>query len=111
MKQKNLMEKMTPTTGWQDLTSGAAVYGQGNSPYFNTGDWRSEAPVWHEDKCKQCLLCFPVCPDSSIPVRDGKRMDFDLSNCKGCGICAKVCPFGAISMSASDVQDDKEEKK
>ncbi len=38
----------------------------------------------------------PFCPDSSIPVRDGRRTDFDYDHCKGCGICAQVCPFSAI---------------
>ena len=50
------------------------------------------------DKCKQCLLCAPVCPDSSIPVVNGMRGDFDYDHCKGCGICVKACPFGAIEM-------------
>ena len=54
------------------------------------------------DKCKQCLMCVPVCPDSSIPVKNQKREDFDLMHCKGCGICAKVCPFGAITMKEGD---------
>jgi pyruvate ferredoxin oxidoreductase delta subunit len=44
------------------------------------------------------MLCAPVCPDSSIPVKDGKRGEFDYDHCKGCGICAKVCPFDAIVM-------------
>jgi Fe-S-cluster-containing hydrogenase component 2 len=51
------------------------------------------------------LLCFPVCPDSSIPVAGGKRGDFDFSHCKGCAICAKVCPFGAIDVV--DGQDSR----
>ena len=55
-------------------------------------------PVLVQDKCRQCLLCVPVCPDVSIPVKDGKRLDFDYDHCKGCGICASVCPFGAIEM-------------
>ena len=38
------------------------------------------------------------CPDSSIPVKDCKRGDFDYDHCKGCGICVKACPFGAIEM-------------
>lgn len=37
-----------------------------------------------------------VLPDSSIPVKDGKRLDFDFKHCKGCGICVEVCPFDAI---------------
>ena len=56
-------------------------------------------PVYYANRCKQCLMCTPYCPDSSIPVTEGKRGDFDLEHCKGCGICAKVCPFGAIEMT------------
>ncbi|MDR1245925.1 MAG: 4Fe-4S binding protein [Clostridiales Family XIII bacterium] len=89
---------MTPGAGWSTLSPAAQVFGEGNSEFFKTGEWRTETPVWNPDQCKQCLLCFPVCPDSSIPVKTGKRGGFDLDHCKGCGICAKVCPFGAISM-------------
>ena len=56
-------------------------------------------PVWIPEKCTQCGLCFPVCPDDSIPVnKECKREDFDYDYCKGCGVCSKVCPFGAIEM-------------
>ncbi len=97
-KKKNLMEGIDETSSWKDLTPGALVYGEGNSVHFNTGDWRVDTPAWDPEKCKQCLLCFPVCPDSSIPIENSKRRDFDFEHCKGCGVCAKVCPFGAISM-------------
>lgn len=107
MSKKNLMEKMTVTAGWKTLTPGAQVFGEGNSVFFNTGEWRTDSPVWHQENCKQCLLCFPVCPDSSIPVGNSKRQDFDFEHCKGCGVCAKVCPFGAISM----VKPGEEAKK
>ncbi len=83
---------------WQETNPGGEIYEGGTARLVNTGAWRSDVPVWESDKCKQCLLCAPFCPDSSIPVTDGKRGDFDLDHCKGCGICWKVCPFQAIHM-------------
>ena len=81
---------------WQN---GGAIYTNGNSKNFKTGNWRSVKPIFIEEKCKQCGLCFPVCPDDSIPVNsEQKRKEFDYDMCKGCGVCAKVCPFGAIVM-------------
>ena len=81
-----------------DLTEGLQLYAGGTSRLFQTGEWRTNTPVLDPDKCRQCLLCAPVCPDSSIPVQGGRRLDFDYDHCKGCGICAKACPFGAITM-------------
>ena len=81
-----------------DLTEGLQLYAGGTSRLFRTGEWRTNTPVLDLDKCRQCLLCAPVCPDSSIPVKNGKRLDFDYDHCKGCGICAKACPLGAITM-------------
>ena len=81
---------------WQELTCGLEIYEPGTSRLTMTGEWRSRIPVWDPEKCRQCLLCAPFCPDASIPVKDGKRTDFDFDHCKGCGICYKVCPFAAI---------------
>jgi pyruvate ferredoxin oxidoreductase delta subunit len=89
-------EDILETSPWQELTTGCEIYEGGTSRLVKTGEWRSMIPSWDESKCKQCLLCTPFCPDSSIPVTDGKRSDFDFDHCKGCGICYKVCPFGAI---------------
>ena len=91
---KNINEQ----TNWQNLTEGLQIFAGGTSKLFKTGEWRTNTPVFHADKCKQCLLCAPVCPDGCIPVKDSKRADFDYDHCKGCGICVKACPFGAISM-------------
>ena len=83
---------------WQEMTPGGETYEGGTARLVKTGEWRSDVPVWAQDKCKQCLLCAPYCPDASIPVKDRKRMDFDFDHCKGCGICAEICPFHAIHM-------------
>ncbi len=87
---------ITPDVSWKDITPGGTIFEGGTAEHFNTGDWRTMRPVFIESKCKQCLLCAPVCPDSSIPVKDSKRLDFNFNHCKGCGVCVKVCPFQAI---------------
>ena len=90
--------KITESITWMDITEGGKIEAAGNSRLFNTGEWRVNTPVFIAEKCNQCLLCVPVCPDSSIPVQDYKRLDFDYEHCKGCGICVKACPTGAIEM-------------
>ena len=81
---------------WRDMTPGCEIYESGTSALTKTGEWRVVTPKWLQEKCKQCVLCVPFCPDSSIPVKDGKRGEFDLMHCKGCGICITACPFDAI---------------
>ena len=99
----NKMQSINEHSPWTEITEGGNVIGSGNSEFFNTGEWRTKAPIWHQENCKQCLLCFPVCPDSSVFISNSKRGEFDMFHCKGCGICAKVCPFGAISMTQEGV--------
>ena len=89
--------KTVATVTWQDITHGSHIFEAGNAAEFQTGDWRSVKPVWIEEKCKQCMLCMPVCPDSAIPVNaEGKIEGFDYDFCKGCLVCKAACPFGAI---------------
>jgi pyruvate ferredoxin oxidoreductase delta subunit len=90
--------KINSKTPYQDLTIAGNIYTAGNAKEFKTGDWRSITPYYDVEKCKQCGLCWPVCPDDAIPIKDGKRLDFNYDACKGCGVCAKVCPFKAIEM-------------
>lgn len=94
LKASKINEKMV----WQDLTEGLQIHEPATSKRFETGEWRTSTPIWDPEKCKQCLLCVPYCPDTCITVKDGKRGDFDYQHCKGCGICVKACPFGAITM-------------
>jgi len=94
--------KINENINWKEITPGGNIYQSGNSEEFKTGDWRTEKPVFIAEKCTHCLLCVPVCPDSSIPVKESKRLDFDYDHCKGCGICAKACPFDAIKMVIED---------
>ena len=92
-------EEINENIAWQDMTVGCEIYEPGTSVLTKTGEWRVKTPKWIEEKCKQCLLCAPFCPDASIPVSDGRRGEFDLDHCKGCGICYKACPFDAIEMT------------
>lgn len=101
---KNINEQSTH----DELTEGLMIFAGATSKEFNTGEWRTNTPIFYPDKCKQCLLCAPVCPDSSIPVCNSKREDFDYDHCKGCGICAVNCPFGAIEMVEGQVPVKKE---
>ena len=69
----------------------------GTANDFITGDWRSERPIWHKDKCIHCLICWISCPDSSILVAPDEKKTtvmagIDYDHCKGCGICAQECP-------------------
>ncbi|NMB34290.1 MAG: 4Fe-4S binding protein [Clostridium sp.] len=93
---KKELKTIKPDVKWNEITPGGVIDSAGNAHLFKTGDWRSMKPVWNSEKCKNCLLCYPVCPDSSILIKDGKMVGIDYDHCKGCGVCAKVCPFKAI---------------
>ena len=98
------MSEINTSTPMNEMTIGANIYEAGNARKFKTGDWRSIKPIYLSEKCTQCGLCFPVCPDNAIPVnKELKREDFNYDYCKGCGICAKVCPFNAIEMKEEGV--------
>ncbi|MGI6118217.1 MAG: 4Fe-4S binding protein [Bilifractor sp.] len=92
------ISKINENSPYTDLTEGLKLFAGGTAKQFNTGEWRTNTPVFLAEKCKQCLLCCPVCPDGAIPVENGRRLQFDYDHCKGCGICMKVCPFDAIIM-------------
>ncbi len=77
--------------GWKELPEGD-ILEAGTAAQFETGDWRSERPIWHAERCIHCFQCWLHCPDSSILIKDSKMVGIDYAHCKGCGICAKICP-------------------
>jgi pyruvate ferredoxin oxidoreductase delta subunit len=76
----------------------------GSAKHFKTGDWKTERPVWNQQKCIHCLSCWIACPDSAIKVKDGKITGIDMEHCKGCGICARECP---VKISAIVMEKEK----
>ena len=89
-----------PTSPWRHLSPGGVILEAGSAAEFRTGDWRSERPVWNEKQCKHCFLCWTVCPDVSIIIRDDVMTGIDYDHCKGCGLCVHTCKFDALSMIA-----------
>ena len=65
---------------------------------LKTGDWRTERPVFDNEKCNACGICVIYCPPQCI-IDDGDYYIADLEFCKGCGICARECPRKAITMT------------
>ena len=82
---------MNSKPGWKSLPHGD-VAEAGSAAKFETGDWRSEKPIFHADKCIHCLRCWIGCPDSAILVENEKVVGIDYRFCKGCGICSHECP-------------------
>ena len=104
MSCKDQKKVLDPNVSWKDITEGGTIPWAGNADLYETGSWRSEVPVWDEEKCKNCMLCFYVCPDSSILVNEESKMTgIDMNHCKGCGVCVKQCKFGALEL----VEDKK----
>ena len=67
------MTNINSKTPMEEMTIGGDIYQAGNAMEFKTGDWRSARPIFLSEKCKQCGLCFPVCPDNAIPVNKEQK--------------------------------------
>ncbi|MHB1294023.1 MAG: 4Fe-4S binding protein [Anaerolineae bacterium] len=78
--------------GWDQVAPGGVVSQPGSSTTYITGTWRTMRPVRDSAQCTQCMICWIMCPDASIPLSEGKVDGFDYAHCKGCGICADQCP-------------------
>ena len=95
---------MRKMLSWQEVPPGSIIPEPGNAVEYETGSWRTYRPIFHEDRCTQCLLCWIYCPDSAVEIVEGKVVGFNLVHCKGCGICANECPpkCNAINMELEE---------
>jgi pyruvate ferredoxin oxidoreductase delta subunit len=83
---------MKKNMGWKELGFGDSV-AAGTAQEFQTGDWRSERPIFHKENCIQCYFCWIYCPDSAIILDENNKVSgIDYRYCKGCGICDHECP-------------------
>lgn len=57
------------------------------------GDRHTSKAYINPEKCRRCLKCFSVCPQSAI-----KNCIVNLENCIGCGKCYRICAYDAIKM-------------
>jgi pyruvate ferredoxin oxidoreductase delta subunit len=83
---------------WHELNVGCVIEEIGNAREYKTGDWRSFKPVWNNEKCIKCGLCWLFCPDAAVLKTNEGFYLSNLDYCKGCGICSKECKPGAIRM-------------
>jgi pyruvate ferredoxin oxidoreductase delta subunit len=97
---KNFTWDVSNFDNWKsgDFPVGAIVLEAGNSVQYKTGGWRSDRPVWDQEACTSCMLCWVHCPDSSIIVENQTMTGIDYDHCKGCGICVLECRFNALQM-------------
>jgi len=92
------MAKAMDQYKWHELNVGCVIDEPGNASEYMTGDWRTMKPVWNNEKCIKCGMCWLFCPDAAIYISNDGFFNANLYYCKGCGICAKECKPGAIKM-------------
>ena len=87
---------------WKRIAAGGVAAEQGSSVRVRTGSWRTRRPVIDLSNCTHCMICWVMCPDTSMQVYRERLTGIDLDHCKGCGICAAECPKHCIEMVPED---------
>ncbi|MBI2965339.1 MAG: 4Fe-4S binding protein [Chloroflexi bacterium] len=87
---------------WKRISAGGLVSNPGSSERVQTGAWRTRRPVIDFSQCTHCMICWVMCPDTSMQVYKDRLTGVDLAHCKGCGICASECPKHCIQMVPED---------
>jgi pyruvate ferredoxin oxidoreductase gamma subunit len=83
---------------WRELLPGSVIIEPGNAKAYRTGDWKSAHPVWNNQRCIKCGICYLFCPEGCVREKQDGYFEADLYYCKGCGICARECWTEAINM-------------
>jgi pyruvate ferredoxin oxidoreductase delta subunit len=83
---------------WRELPTGCVVFEPGSASEYHTGSWRSQRPVWNNQKCIKCGICYVFCPEGCVQQGEDGFFMADMDYCKGCGICAHECWPRAIAM-------------
>jgi len=99
-------EQVRTKQSYMDIPKAGLITNPGSSMLNKTGTWRAFRPVFDKGKCINCMICYSVCPEEAIIVKDGKVAGANLDYCKGCGICANECP-----VKAYDMQEESKFKK
>ena len=102
---------MSKLPAWNELAIGGVIPKAGSSFEKNVSGWRSNRPIWSNEKCIQCMRCWIFCPDSAIRIQDGKVAGIDYDHCKGCGICAEECPKKVVAITMSPESEIEGSKK
>ena len=92
------MTKRKGLATWQEITTGCVVFDPGSASEYHTGSWRSQRPVWNDQKCIKCGICYIFCPEGCVSQTEDGYFKANLDYCKGCGICAHECWPRAIAM-------------
>jgi len=99
MSKKELLSK-------NEMKPGTVALG-GTMADLYTGSWRTYMPVTDFDKCTNCMICWILCPDSAVVVKDGKKVGTNLQYCK-----ATECPVDAVEMKLeSDVPAEQKARQ
>ena len=92
------MAKRENELTWKDLEIGMILTDMANARQYQTGNWRSEKPIFDKSKCIKCGMCSIFCPEGCIEQNAEGYFEANLFYCKGCGICARECWPQAIAM-------------
>jgi len=81
------------TQTWQDYPQGGVNKDAGSSLENFTANYRiGHKPVFNEETCINCFLCWVFCPDNAIMTEPEQVVGINYDYCKGCGICVNECP-------------------